>query len=318
MPKSQRPLYVRVESINEEAVNVKSYQLGSLDGNPLPTFEAGAHIGLVLPSRMTRYYSICSAPCDKGHYVIAVQKELGGRGGSLFIHERIRLGTMLKLHPPRNFFGLVDASSYILIAGGIGITPIRSMILELSARGIPFHLIYCVKSHDHLPFADDILDMVSCGRATLHIGTEAGSPFDFDRTLIQPQANQHIYCCGSPALMLAVKEATHHWPQNCVHFEAFTPVKSNADDVSFFVSAEKSKRRFRVNADQSILEALRENGINPDSICENGTCGTCRTPYLAGAVDHRDQVLTTEERTREIMICVSRAKKTGDTILLDL
>jgi phthalate 4,5-dioxygenase reductase component len=307
MPNSQKPLYVRVEAVTEEAVDVKSYRLRALDGRELPRFGAGAHIGLVLPSRVTRYYSICSAPSDRSHYLIAVQREAGGRGGSLLIHQRVRVGTMLKLHPPRNFFELVDAPSSLLIAGGIGITPIRSMMLELNERKAPHHLIYCIKSRDHLPFADEIQDMVTSGRATLHVSTEVNDPFDFERALHQSEDNRHVYCCGSPPLMLAVKAATRHWPQDRVHFEVFTPVKSRTDDVSFYVTTQRSQKRLRVGADQSILEALRDNGIDPDSVCENGTCGTCKLSYLDGEIDHRDQVLTGEQRKREIMVCVSRA-----------
>jgi len=231
--------------------------------------------------------------------------------------EETEIGSTLKVDQPGNDFPLVDAPNYLLIAGGIGITPILSMARQLSAEGKPFQVIYCTRSAHQAAYLDVLHSDEITGEVIIHHDMgDLDQVYDFWDHFERP-SNTHIYCCGPKPLMEEVRGMTGHWPESAVHFEDFKPVEVvRADDVAFQVHLSKSGKTLTVPADRTILETVREAGVSAVSSCESGTCGTCKTRYSAGTVDHRDMVLMPEEKSSCIMICVSRAKE-GD-LTLDL
>lgn len=298
------PLYLRVAEIRQETEHIRSYRFTSLDGSELPPFTAGAHIGIIMPGRITRYYSLCSTPDDKYNYVIGIQREMQGRGGSRLAHELLKVGKMVKIQPPRNFFELAPSGKHLLISGGIGVTPMLAMAAALNARGQDYHLVICTRGRPSTPFSETVDALVARKLASCHDGTDAP---DFHSMLREVDPDRHLYCCGSPKFMDAVRAACAHWPGHLVHFESFSPVVAREGDTAFSVHARQSRITFTVAADQTILQALRANGVSIDSVCENGTCGTCMVPLVSGDVDHRDSVLSTDQRCANLMACVSRA-----------
>lgn len=310
---------VRIAEKTEIARDIHYFELRPVPGGELPPFLPGAHIGVLTPSGAHRKYSLCNDPAERDRYCIAVKREEAGRGGSASMADRTRTGDVLTVTAPRNDFSLKgNPASYIFIAGGIGITPIRAMILHLMrSGGKPFKLYYLARSADMMAFREEFAAPSFRGRAVLHHddGDPAGA-FDLWPILEEPRG-AHVYCCGPRGLMQAVRDMTGHWSSSSVHFEDFGTAKARAENNrSFRVQLARRGEVLDVPPDSSILEVLRERGIHVPSSCESGTCGTCRTGLLAGEADHRDLVLSDHERARCIMICVSRAR--GAELTLDL
>lgn len=285
----------------------------------LPAFAAGSHVTVVTPSGVRRNYSLCGDPVDAARYCLAVKRDARGRGGSVSMADDVAVGSTLQISTPRNNFELAErAKKYLFIAGGIGITPILSMMRHLKHGELSdaFSLIYCTRDAESTAFATE-LDAEFPGRVTLHHDHgDADLAFDFWPVLERP-SGAHLYCCGPKALMDAVADMSGHWPSGSVHFESFgVDANAFAQNLAFDVLLQKSKRTLHVNADQTLLEALRANGCNVRSSCESGTCGSCRTGLISGDVEHRDMVLFEEERANQIMVCVSRAR--GGQLVLDL
>ena len=301
------PLYVKVAAVRQEADTIRSYCFEALDGGDLPEFTAGAHVGIIMPGRITRYYSLCNSPRDRRRYIIGVQREDEGRGGSLLVHKRLSVGKMLMLHRPRNLFPLAPDGHHLLVAGGIGITPMLSMASELEDKGQSYHLVFSARGKASIPFLESLNKLVVQRKATIY-DTSKSRP-DFDRLLFSRRDDSHVYFCGPPGFMKLVRQACAHWPPGTVHSESFSPVVANVDDSAFIVEARRSDKTFNVGPDQSILQALRENDIEVDSVCENGTCGTCKVRYLSGSPDHRDAILSPAEQKEHVMVCVSRSKQ---------
>ncbi|MEL6235479.1 MAG: PDR/VanB family oxidoreductase, partial [Pseudomonadota bacterium] len=249
-------------------------------------------------------------------YRIAVKRETGGRGGSAAIHAGWAEGTGVALTAPSNNFSLQGAPRYLLIAGGIGVTPIYAMAQALAGQGADLEMIYCTRSRAETAYAD-ALEALLGDRLTLHHdGGDLDEVYDFWDHFAEPRP-AHVYCCGPSALMEEIKAISGHWPEGRVHFEDFAGVQSlRPDDVAFEVVLQKTGRTVSIPADRSVLEALRAAGISTPSSCESGTCGTCKTGLISGAVDHRDMVLMEHEKADRIMICVSRAASGG--LVLDL
>jgi phthalate 4,5-dioxygenase reductase subunit len=305
---------------HDAAQGVVLFELKPLPGRILPGFTAGSHLTVVTPSGVRRNYSLCGDPSDTGSYEIAVKRDAHGRGGSISMADDLQEGDTLQVSAPRNNFALVPrARSFIFVAGGIGITPVVSMVKHLHATGeAPFKLYYCTRDLEGTAFADELKQSGYASAVKIH--HDHGSPdlaFDFWPIFEKPQSQVHIYCCGPKALMDAVQDMTGHWPSGSVHFESFgVDGKTFAENRPFAVRLQKSGARVEVAAGQTLLEALRACGHRVASSCESGTCGSCRTALISGEPEHRDMVLTDEEKRDQIMVCVSRSA--GGELVLDL
>lgn len=308
---------VRVARIAEEAEGIRSYELVSVGGDELPSFEAGAHVDLVIPGGFVRPYSLVNPPWERNRYVIGVQREEAGRGGSKALFDSVSVGDRLEISAPRNNFRLSAGAAYsVLIAGGIGITPLLAMAVELERLGQGFELHVCSRSAERTPFKAELARFGARVRFH-HDGGEPSRGLDVRTLLATRRDGAHVYCCGPAPLMDAVRKAAAGWPADAVHFEAFNvaPVEG---DSAFVVRVRSSGEEIEVPAEMSILDALRENGVWVASDCEAGTCGTCMTGLLEGEAEHRDQVLTPEEKAanKRIALCCSRAR--SKLLVLDL
>lgn len=230
------------------------------------------------------------------------------------MHEAAIVGTVLRVEPPQNDFPLASANNHLLIAGGIGVTPILAMARRLHAEGRPFRLVYLTRFPEETAYRTEIAAEFGDNVTFHHDDGDPAKAFDFWELLEKPK-NGHVYCCGPAPLMEEIKGMTGHWPEGRVHFEDFKPTEVvRPDDRAFNVTLAGGGQVIHVPADRSILEALREAGIRTVSSCESGTCGTCRTRLVNGDVEHRDMVLMDEEKRDNIMICVSRAAS-GDLVI---
>lgn len=288
--------------------SITEFTFRPVDRAELTPFDPGAHITIETPSGAMRRYSLTNEGTAPLEYVVAIKREPNSRGGSASMHSDAIKGQILSVSQPENTFSLVDASKHLLIAGGIGVTPIFSMAKHLTNSGKVFELIFCTRSLAETAYVDELRKLGPA--VTIH--HDDGDPekaYDFWDHFETPDET-HIYCCGPRPLMEEIKAISGHWPEGQVHFEDFKPVEVvRADDVAFEVTLAASSRQVTVPANLSILEALRAAGEKTVSSCESGTCGTCRCRLISGEVDHRDMVLREDERGRYIMICVSRAKK---------
>jgi len=309
-------LRVRITEARHEAIDVRKFELEREDGSPLPEFHAGAHVDLVvhLPdrSRALRSYSLASPPSEKPQrYTVAILYEEDGTGGSMFLHEKVRAGYNIDISPPKNYFELAEnAASSILIAGGIGITPILAMAHELSAAEQPFDLHYASKTVEHMAFRKTIEEAFE-DQATLYF--DDGDPakgIDVAGVLGAPEPGRHVYVCGPKGLIDAARGTaeTLGWDERNVHFEVFTPPEPMAGDTALEVVAAKSGITVQVPKNMTILDALEEAGVEADSDCRMGICGTCAVKILEGEAAHRDNVLLRGEHANGmICTCVSRA-----------
>ena len=271
-----------------------------LEGRDLPRWEPGAHLDLVLPSGVVRQYSLCGDPEDVSAYTVATRLVEDGRGGSREVHEQVQEGMELEVRGPRNRFPLVEAQSYVFIAGGIGITPILPM-LRVLGDGVEWRLLYCGRSRESMPFLAEV-EKLGRNRVTV----VAGAP-DLDALDVPEEAA--VYCCGPEGLMAAAQE---RFPQ--VHLERFTP--RTAHGTAFEVELRRSARTLTVPADSSVLAAVRAVLPGTAYSCEQGFCGTCGQRVLEGEVEHRDELLTDAERADSMLICVSRAR--SERLVLDM
>jgi phthalate 4,5-dioxygenase reductase subunit len=309
-------LPVRIVRAADAADNIRLFELRRDDGADLPEFTSGSHISVRVPNGLIRKYSLCNDPAERHCYIIAVLREPDGRGGSVSLVDDAQQGDQILISPPHNDFPLVRSpAGYTFIAGGIGITPIISMIRHLKSSGGAFKLYYCTRSPEMTAFRDELSGPEFRGRIIIHHdGGDPSRALDLWPILEQPKGR--VYCCGPRGLMQAVRDMTGHWSPSAVHFEAFTePQKRMPNDRAFRVRLARSNSVVEVPVGATILEALRAAGHEAASSCESGTCGTCRTELLAGEPDHRDLVLADSERARYIMICVSRAR--SDELVID-
>jgi phthalate 4,5-dioxygenase reductase subunit len=312
-----RELFVTAaDTIAEDIVR---FELRDPQGALLWPFTAGSHVQVVTPAGAVRRYSLCNDPHEEDRYEIAVKREAAGRGGSVSMADSVRAGDRLRVGEPRSEFSLSPrAKRFLFIAGGIGITPILSMMRDLATTGAtPFRLVYLARNAAGTAFADVLAAPAFAGVTTIH--HDEGDPakaFDLWPLLEKP-TNQHIYCCGPRALMDSVRDMSGHWPFGAVHFESFgVDAETRRHDAAFDVELARSGRTIHVAANQSILEALRAANVHVRSSCEAGSCGSCRTGLVAGDVEHRDFVLSEDERATSIMVCCARAR-TG-VLTLDL
>ena len=303
---------LKIAQRRDLATDICEFTLVAEDGALLPGFSPGAHVTVQTPGGAMRRYSLVNDGQAPSEYVIAVKKEAQSRGGSVSMHLDATEGSILHVDPPENDFELVDAPAYLLIAGGIGVTPILAMARSLAAQGKPFTLIYCTRSAAETAYLDE-----TSGFEGAIVHHDEGSPdnfYDFWDHFAEP-GNEHVYCCGPAPLMEEIRAVSGHWTEGRVHFEDFNAVSVvREDDQPFNVTLARSGKTVEVPADRSILEALRDAGVETVSSCESGTCGTCKCGLIEGRADHRDLVLMDEEKDRFIMICVSRAME-GDLVV---
>lgn len=300
------------------AQDIFGFELATQDGSVLADYTSGAHITVTTPSGQKRRYSLCDAPATRSHYFIAVKREANGRGGSLSFTTQATEGTIVEIEGPGNDFpkaaGVPRRTRFI--AGGIGITPIRSMILDLEKNGkTNWTLHYLTRAPEWTAFRDEFLDPRFADRVTLHHdGGDPKNAFDL-WPILENQDGAHLYCCGPRGLMDAVRDMTGHWSDGAVRFEDFGAAQADAAvDTGFEVRLARLGKTVTVPPGVSILDALRKAGVSLPSSCESGSCGTCRTTLLDGQADHRDFVLLDDEHESAIMICVSRAKSPSLTL----
>lgn len=311
-----------VHTLRHEADDVISVELRPLDGETLPAFTPGAHIDLHLPNGLVRSYSLCNDSAERHRYVLGVRKEPDGRGGSRWVHEQLRVGMRLVIGAPRNHFPLhEDAAHSVLIAGGIGVTPLLSMARRLRALGRSFEFVYCARSRRSAAFADEL---EALGMPLhWHLDDEQGRPPDL-RTLLArraPDPGTHHYACGPAPLLDAFLAACAELGHPHAHIERFTPVEvAAAADAraAYIVELRRSGKTFEVTPDRTLLQALLEQGVDVPFSCEQGICGTCETRVLDGVPDHRDSVLSAAERARNdvMMVCISGCR--SERLVLDL
>lgn len=311
--------FLRVTRKQSIATDITLFELAPPEGQELPAFTAGAHITVQTPSGVRRSYSLCGDPEQTATWQIAVKRDAKGRGGSQSMVDNVQAGDLLPTLPWANLFELNEtAASYIFVAGGIGITPILSMMRRLISQGrTDFKLYYCTRDAAGTAFMDELNEPELAGKVKIH--HDHGDPakaLDLWPVFERP-SNAHVYCCGPQGLMDSVRDMTGHWPSERIHFESFGVAQTGfTENKTFDVVLQKSGMRMTVPPEQSILEALRACGHVVSSSCESGTCGSCRTGLIAGEVEHRDMVLNPDEHTHQIMVCVSRAKSTE--LVLDL
>jgi phthalate 4,5-dioxygenase reductase subunit len=311
-------LSLRLARKQEIAQQVFEFTLAASDGQRLGAFEAGAHITLQAPNGLWRSYSLCGSPTDTEQWRIAVKREAHGRGGSMSLIDDWAEGSELPALPVQNFFPLVKrAKSFLMVAAGIGITPIYAMVQALLAQGnAAIRLVYCSRDLASTPYAADLLALLGDRLVLHHDGGDPAKAFDF-WPLFETPSNEHIYCCGPTGLMDAVRDMTGHWPSEQVHFESFTGSQvPSSQNTAFEIVLARSGQTLKVPADSSVLEVLCTHGVRVASSCESGCCGSCRVRLLAGRADHRDLVLEPAEHDSAIMVCVSRAH--DEQLVLDL
>lgn len=315
---AQEPLQLQVVSIRTIAEGCKLFELARHDGAPLPGCKAGAHIGIQLPNGLHRQYSLIDQGDELASYRFAVKRDAASRGGSAYLCEQVEEGHGFFVDPPRNNFPLdEDAPHSLLIAGGIGITPIRSMIDRLEELGHEWTLHAAARSRAEAPFHD----MLSAfPQARFHFDDEQGRVLDVASIVAAAPAGSHIYCCGPAPMLSAFEQAVsdHGVEPDRVHVEYFTQKFESATDGGFIVELARSGGEVRVEPGQTILEALREAGLDMASSCEEGICGACETRVISGVPDHRDAILSERERkeNKTMFICCSGAK--SERLVLDV
>lgn len=311
-------LDVRVTGRRAAADGVVELTLAAATGDPLPEWGPGAHAELLLSPGLTRHYSLCGDPADRSSWTVAVLREEESRGGSAFVHEELSEGATLQVTGPRNHFALMASPRYVFVAGGIGITPIRTMIAAAQEQGADWELVYCGRSRSTMAFLDEF---ERDDRVTIWAKDERGERLDLDALLGEPRSDTLVYCCGPVALLDAVEERCEAWPDGSLHLERFVAKTVDAPEGalnSFEVECVESGVTVTVPEGTSMFEAVEEAGVDVMGSCMEGICGTCQADVLAGTPDHRDSVLTRAERERgdTVMLCVSRSL--SEKLTLDL
>ncbi|MFC4950143.1 PDR/VanB family oxidoreductase [Pseudonocardia sp. GCM10023141] len=282
-------------------------ELRDAQGAELPAWTPGAHVDVVLGDDVVRQYSLAGSPNDRCVWKLGVLRVADGRGGSILIHDSLVPGAKVRLRGPRNHFELVKSPRYIFLAGGIGITPISPMVAAAQAAGADWSLHYGGRSRDSMVFADSLVAAYP-DNVTLWPEDQCGL-LDLPSLVGAPQPDTKVYCCGPEGLLRATEQLCAQWPSGSLHVERFSPKEvAPTKTAAFHVRLERSGISVEVPPGTSIMEALREAGVDVPSSCEEGICGTCETGVLGGAPEHRDSVLTIEEQTMShtMMICVSR------------
>lgn len=302
---------VVVTNIVQETPTVKSFELSRADGTPLGAYVPGAHIDIVGPTAVTRQYSLCSRPDEGNGFVVAVKREQDSRGGSAALHD-LAVGDVLKIGEPRNLLSIAEnATHHVLVAAGIGITPMLSLARYMDVRDISFELHYFARSEEDAAFLPLLRERCP-EKLHAHLGLDRERQTEIlGSALSDATPDTHVYVCGPQGFMTKVIAlAGNHVPPENVHFEHFhaTEQPGAQENTAFDVELEGST--YHVPADRSIVEVLEENGCDVDTSCQEGICGTCIMAVLSGTPEHRDNVLTAGERAagETMAVCVSRTR----------
>lgn len=316
--KQPERLSLRLVAITYAAEGTLLFEFRAPDGSPLAPFTAGAHLDIHLPGGIVRQYSLVNREGERDRYVVAVKRDRKSRGGSVFMHEQLRVGAVYPIAGPRNNFPLVEGALHVvLIAGGIGVTPIWCMVQRLVELGASFELHYACRNRAETAFAAELAALGD--RVHFHFDEECGGAvLDVAAIVAQAPADAHLYCCGPTPMLDAFEAATRTRPRERVHVEYFTAKEAPATQGGFVVELARSGRSFEIPPGKTILQVLMEAGVDVVYSCEQGICTTCETRVISGIPDHRDMVLTEDERAagEVMMICVSGAL--SDKLVLDL
>lgn len=313
-------LDLRLVAIRRVAQDINLFEFRDDSDAALPSFGPGAHIDIHLPNGLMRQYSLAKTSQDGKSFVVGVKLDAASRGGSRFMHEELRVGTVLKIGVPRNNFPLDEAAERsVFIAGGIGITPIYAMATHLSQIGRPWSLHYAVRKRSEAAFLDDLLSLEG-GAVHLHVDEESGGFLDVAGVISSEPGKPHFYCCGPAPMLQVYVSTTAGLPRERVHYESFGALPESDDEPrgGYRVELAKSRRVIDVPKGLTIIQAMREAGLDPMVSCEQGHCGSCEARVIAGEIEHRDVILSPEERAAGdvMMLCVSHCK--SDTLVLDL
>ena len=312
-------LRVKVSEKIKTAEGIVSIKLESIDGQ-LPTFQPGAHIDLHLQNGLVRQYSLVNGPGETTFYRIGVKLEEPSAGGSSYIHENLRVGDVLACSTPRNNFPLRrDSIKTIFIAGGIGLTPLLAMSQALDVMGLDYEFHYFVQNDKHIAFSSVLIKLKN--KAFIHEGLSPDSTVKkINDVLKSPKNSMNLYVCGPGPMLEATRQiaAELNWPNNSIHFEYFKNSNEIDDSSSFEIELARSALSLNVPTGKSILEVLRENGVDLPSSCEQGACGTCKVGVIKGSIDHQDVYLNEGERSEGdvMMTCVSRSL--SKSLILDI
>jgi len=316
-------LSVRVARKALEAAEICTFELVDMNGGPLPAFSAGSHVDVQLPGGLSRQYSLCNDPKETHRYLIGVLRDPASRGGSQAMHEQVQEGQLLQISAPKNHFGLAhDAQRSLLLAGGIGVTPILCMAERLAITGAEFEMHYSTRSRERTAFYERIASSAYAPQVQFHFDDGAtAQKLDLAALLAAPQAGAHLYVCGPKGFMEAVLNTARAqgWPESQLHYEFFAAEVAQSDsDVSFEIKLASSGRLITVPKDMTVTQALAAAGIEIMMSCEQGVCGTCLTRVLEGVPDHKDSYLTPEEQAAndQFLPCCSRSKT--PMLVLDL
>jgi vanillate O-demethylase ferredoxin subunit len=315
-------LFVRIHSITYEAQGINSYEFRAPAGGDLPPFSAGSHIDLHLSNGLIRSYSLCNSQDERHRYVVAINKDQASRGGSKLVHETLRVGDTLPISPPRNNFALAEeAPLSVFVAGGIGITPLWCMIQRLEALGRPWHLHYGTRTRLAAAFLERLNALKGKVETRLHVNFDqesGGKMLDIGGVVSAAPADAHLYCCGPLPMMDIFEKAAAARDPKTVHVEYFAAKQAPAAAGGFTVELRKSGKTLTILPGKTILDAVLDAGIAAPYSCMEGVCASCETPVIEGIPDHRDLVLSKEERAanKVMMICCSGSKT--DKLVLDL
>ncbi|KGB93189.1 PDR/VanB family oxidoreductase [Burkholderia cepacia] len=322
---------VRIDALIDAAQDIRCFRVSRVDGQPFDAYEPGAHIDVTAPSGITRQYSLCGDPDERGSYLFAVKKETRSRGGSRSLHDDVRVGAELSIGTPRNLFRLTDdASEHVLVAAGIGITPLLSMAYALNRRGARYRLHYFARSREHAAFVDELSAEPFASHVTFHYGVEPDAlAAELRGCVASIDAHAHVYTCGpGPFMDAVVAAAATRVPDDAIHLERFAadPVAAEAGHTAadagaadgFEVRLRRSGQSVRVTPDTSIVDALARIGVEVDTSCGEGVCGTCMVPVVDGEPDHRDHCLSKAERASNAVICCCVSRARSAVLVLDL
>jgi vanillate monooxygenase ferredoxin subunit len=313
-------LKVRVVRKVIEAEGIAGFHLVAVDGSPLAAFSAGAHIDVCTPAGCIRQYSLCNRPDSRSEYQIAVLDDPDSRGGSASMHREVREGDLLNISRPRNHFPLAEtAGAPLLLAGGIGVTPILCMAESLSAANASFEMHYFTRSVARTAFLSRIEASAFAAQVNFHFADAPVPPGDLNAILEPREPARRVYVCGPAGFLEAVRSTACNsgWPKDRVHFEYFAAQPAPAGDrTDFEVRLARSGQVIRVGGAESVADALIRHGIDIPLSCEQGVCGTCVTRVLAGVPDHCDVFLTDEQRAANNLFtpCCSRARSASLTL----